>query len=135
MFWIDSGRKLIQKSSTDGKFIQNLVNTNLNNPFGLSHDATTDKLFWSDLGSHALEYISSNGQNRGLLIRSQIYMFWYVLAVDKFLYWSDHWRHHAVLRISMNESDGRETSTFLSIQNPYLTGIAIIKEKEEIPCK
>lgn len=64
LYWTDIGSRTIEKMSMDGHARMALHDTNLQTPYALSIDYTTQTLYWADSTLNKLESSRTDGTNR-----------------------------------------------------------------------
>ena len=70
MYWVDQGRRVVERASMDGTSRSILHSTGLISPVALTLDTVTQTLYWIDNKQHQLESSSVNGSNHRIVIRS-----------------------------------------------------------------
>lgn len=95
MFWSDwSETPLIERSGMDGSSRISIVSENLLYPNGLAVDHSSDRLYFVDAGTHALEYVNFDGTGRNRLIDGLLHPFG-LDVFEKNVYWSD-WESQSI---------------------------------------
>ncbi|XP_065832089.1 low-density lipoprotein receptor-related protein 4-like [Oscarella lobularis] len=66
LFWVDAGRKVIEKARTNGRSRTILISFDLPHPFGITLSGNT--LYWTDWQKKSVERAQTDGSNRGTVV-------------------------------------------------------------------
>eukprot|EP00794_Sanderia_malayensis_P012923 gene12923-14255_t len=98
LYWSDWGRKpAIERISMDGDKTtrQELINTNIVWPNGLTLDYAENKMYWIDSKLKRLEVANMDGTNRVLLAHSGINFPFAIVSFEDYIYWTD-WKTNGI---------------------------------------
>ena len=123
LYWTDTGARTIERISMDGSRRMSLHTTNLNTPYALTIDYTTQTLYWADYALNKLESSQTDGSNRRLLnanLRDPYAMIFFAGT----LYWTDL-NYNGILSTLSNSPTSITSLLYLGV-DPY--GIQVYDE-------
>ncbi|XP_030628549.1 nidogen-1 [Chanos chanos] len=122
LYWADWNRNApkIEVAHMDGTSRRVLAKDDLGLPNGLTYDPQTSLLCWADAGTHKVECMNPNQNNRRQVMEGIQYPFG-MASHGKNLFYTD-WRRNAVIVI--DSYAGRETEEFQPQKRSRLYGIA-----------
>ncbi len=97
MYWTDTGTDKIQRANLDGSNIEDLVNTELNSPWGIAVDLPGGKMYWTDSDADRIQRANLDGSNIETLLtglsgpwgitldQTSSKMYWVDFITDKIL--------------------------------------------------
>lgn len=92
MFWTTFGaHPSITLASMDGIHVREVINTNIEWPYAVAIDYSTNYIYWVDADRHLIECSDFNGLNRKVVLKHNFLTFWgyHILVREGFIYWSD----------------------------------------------
>jgi low density lipoprotein receptor-related protein 5/6 len=90
MFWSNEvNPPRIERATLDGKSITTIISTNLGKLGALALDTELGYLYWTDVELHRIEFSDLHGQNRKVLVNTQILNPVGITVYGHFLYWID----------------------------------------------
>ncbi|XP_071943214.1 low-density lipoprotein receptor-related protein 2-like [Antedon mediterranea] len=90
MFWVDYERPaVIERALMDGSSREEIVNTDIGRPYGLTLDYSSDKIYWTDNQLNRIECASLTGGNRQQLEVASIANPFGITVDDSFVYFTD----------------------------------------------
>ncbi|RWS08434.1 low-density lipoprotein receptor-related protein 4-like protein [Dinothrombium tinctorium] len=137
MYWSDWGRVPgIYESGMDGSNIKEIVSKNIVWPNGITIDAPTRRLYWSDAKLHRIEYLDLFTKKRKVLLEAATVFHPYSMTVfEDELYWTDFVTYSLNV---CNKNTGKNQTTLLRNHENYILGIKIfhplLQPANDNPC-
>ena len=98
IFWTDWGEPaLIESASMDGRARITLHSVGINEPFGITCDYETQRVYWCDSGLDRIEYSFYDGSERNVLVSASdgVEIPFALTIYNDLLYWTD-WQENAI---------------------------------------
>lgn len=124
IYWTDTSTDLIQKSSSDGKVITNVISHELQQADAIAVDSTGRKIYWTDCERNSIEVAELDGSSRKVLIWQDldnpraIALHYY----HGLMFWSD-WGDKPCIEVS--EMDGNNRRKIITTELKWPNGLAI----------
>ncbi|RWS10846.1 low-density lipoprotein receptor-related protein 4-like protein [Dinothrombium tinctorium] len=137
MYWSDWGKAPgIYESGMDGSIFKKIVSKNIIWPNGITIDATTRRLYWSDAKLYRIEYLDLFTKKRKVLLEAATVFHPYSMTVfEDELYWTDFVTYSLDV---CNKNTGKNQTTLLRNHENYILGInvfhPILQRANNNPC-
>ncbi|KAK3579901.1 hypothetical protein CHS0354_031419 [Potamilus streckersoni] len=142
IYWTTLGSNAkIEKSNYDGTNRQELFNSGLVNPYGLTIDIRAGVLYWCDYSTKMVERANVDGTNRQLIYHEQGAFFYKIALYQSHLYMTGFRQKYSVMRMGTDGSNLVYVGSFSVAHNVdiYLhsteSAFLDLNECQSSPCK
>ncbi|XP_035378717.1 low-density lipoprotein receptor-related protein 2a isoform X1 [Electrophorus electricus] len=131
MYWTDWGTNAkIERATLGGNFRNDIVNSSLVWPNGLTLDYDDERLYWADASLQKIERCSLTGSNREVIVGTAIYPF-AMTVYGQHIFWTD-WNTRSIYRA--NKHDGSDQRVMLQNLPSRPMDIHVLSNSKQQQC-